>query len=222
MKHWYLPMIFLILSTFTVNAQTYFVEKPKPPYMFAFHAYPFQFGELRFGLELPITDRTSREFGASFIFQNFYTIDFFTLEPRPVTGIGLRYSQRKYSKNVDKGPKGTYREIMIQYRGMIREFSVANAQGTSATYHNSYLNVLSLQYIRGSMIRFGNSPFGVRVEGGFGLRVKHLYVPGGIDNSVRFQVVGRPQQINDRHTMYLMPSVHFNIPISYIKRQSIL
>lgn len=222
MKLKYLFATLLFLWPFCAFSQTYFTENPGQGFRAAVHFYPLQYGEIRLGLELPGKGKNSREFSPSFIYRNFYNTGLFIVEDRAVTGLGFRFTQRRYNNTLDDGPRGFYRDFMISYRGIIREFGVANSQGTAAVYYPTYLNVLSLQYLRGKTIRLGDTSLAFRIEGGVGFRIKHFYKPSALDNSVPNQVLGQQFLRTEHHTFYFSPSLHFNIPISYIAMKSIM
>lgn len=183
--------------------------------------HPLQIGEVYLSYEKMRTERTSNEFGLSYVYRAYFEGDkFFAPEDVNVQGIHIRMSQRHYTSQKHAGsPFGFFHGPMFGYRFMVFEenvFGLPEQDPNSPDYQfvgRLYQNTLELNYQIGAQFKLGRH-FTTEVSAALGGRLKYA-LSKGAGELLPDNIIGHELVAEENSAIFVVPSPQLNVSVGY-------
>ncbi|MCJ8165386.1 ABC transporter ATP-binding protein [Pontibacter sp. E15-1] len=180
---------------------------------------PLQLGEVSVAYEKVRTARVSNEIGLSYIYRTFLNEDAWVPTEKRVHGIGIRMSQRKYTKKNIGHPFGFFRGFVFGYRFMLFEkdvFGLPEQDPGDPDYRfigRLYQNSLDLSYQVGGQFKLSKH-LTAEAAGALGVRAKYALATNAGD-LIAERMVGHMLAQENSSALFVVPLPQLKLTVGY-------
>ncbi len=180
---------------------------------------PLQLGEVTLSYEKMRAARTANEIGISYIYRTYLNGDAAIPEEQSVQGIGVRMSQRKYSKKNIGHPFGFFHGPVFSYRFILFDedvFGMPQQDPNDPDYKfvgRMYQNSLDLSYQLGGQFKLTRH-LTAEIAGALGVRAKYVLATNA-GNMLSEYVIGHQLAAENSAAFFVVPLPQLKLTVGY-------
>lgn len=180
---------------------------------------PLQLGEVSLSFEKMRAERVSNEIALSYIYRSYLNGDEWLPVDVPVQGVGVKMSQRRYSKKNMGRPFGFFHGFVFGYRLLVFEedvFGLPEQDPNSTDYRfvgSLYQNSLDLSYQLGVQFKL-SSHLTAEAAGALGGRAKYALAKNA-GELLTDHIIGHAVVAEDNSAVFVVPMPQLNFSLGY-------